>query len=196
MNDVITIVSGLPRSGTSMMMRMLEAGGMVILTDSIRKADIDNPRGYYEFEKVKKIKEDASWLEDARGKVFKMVSMLLYDLPMEKTYKIIFMKRNINEMMKSQRKMIERQKPEQVNFDSEKMSVIYEKHLNEVEPWVKAQENMDVIFVKYNDLIENAEENSLKVIRFLGRRLDLEKMVAVVDKNLYRNRTGDSDNAP
>ena len=91
MGKFITIVSGLPRSGTSLMMQMLDRGGMEVVTDNIRTADEDNPKGYYEFEKVKKIKEDASWLRDTRGKVFKMVSMLLYDLPADENYKIIFL---------------------------------------------------------------------------------------------------------
>ena len=94
-NKVITIVSGLPRSGTSMMMRMLEAGGMEIVVDNIRKADEDNLHGYFEYEKVKKIKEDSSWLDNTQGKVFKMVSMLLYDLPSDRSYQLIFMKRNM-----------------------------------------------------------------------------------------------------
>jgi len=109
MTEIITIVSGLPRSGTSMMMNMLEKGGMEALTDNIRKADEDNPKGYFEFEKVKKIKEDSSWLEKTRGKVFKMVSMLLYELPLTYKYRIIFMKRDMDEMLSSQRKMLERE---------------------------------------------------------------------------------------
>ena len=107
-NNNITIVSGLPRSGTSMMMKMLEAGGLEAVTDEIRKADEDNPKGYYEFEKVKKIKEDSSWLEDVKGKVVKMVSMLLYDLPSDYSYKIIFMRREMNEILASQTKMLGR----------------------------------------------------------------------------------------
>ena len=90
-DQIIKIVSGLPRSGTSLMMQMLDSGGMEVVTDNIRTADVDNPKGYYEFERVKKIKEDSSWLKDTRGKVFKMVSMLLYDLPSDEEYKIIFM---------------------------------------------------------------------------------------------------------
>jgi hypothetical protein len=85
--NTVNIVSGLPRSGTSMMMKMLEAGGMEALTDNIRKADIDNPKGYYEFERVKQIKEDQAWLDDAKGRAVKMVSMLLLDLPEGYNYK-------------------------------------------------------------------------------------------------------------
>src|SRR5713101_3371282 len=108
MNSEIIIVSGLPRSGTSLMMQMLENGGVEIVTDNIRAADTDNPRGYYEFEKVKKIKQDASWLPATRGKAFKMVSQLLYDLPTSEQYRIIFMERDLEEVLLSQEKMLQR----------------------------------------------------------------------------------------
>ncbi len=91
-----------------MMMRMLEAGGMEAVSDDIRKADIDNPNGYYEFERVKKIKEDSSWLPDTVGRVFKMVSMLLFELPASFQYKVVFMERDLDEMMASQDRMLAR----------------------------------------------------------------------------------------
>ena len=103
MDNVITIVSGLPRSGTSMMMQILESGGMKVITDNIRKADEDNPHGYYEYERVKKIKDDTGWLKETRGKAFKMISLLLYDLPSNENYKVIFMKRKMSEILASQR---------------------------------------------------------------------------------------------
>jgi hypothetical protein len=186
--EAITIVSGLPRSGTSMMMRMLEAGGMEVVTDNIRKADKDNPKGYYELEKAKKIKEDSSWLESTQGKVFKMVSMLLYDLPKDKRYKVIFMKRNMQEILTSQRRMLERQNPDKAGIDYEKMGRLYEKHLKDIDPWFETQENIDVVYISYNDLIENPRDNIEKCNRFLGNRLDVDKMVRVIDKSLYRNR--------
>src|SRR5437660_12828449 len=108
MDSEIIIVSGLPRSGTSLMMQMLENGGVPVVTDHIRTADTDNPRGYYEFEQVKKIKQDASWLPATRGKAVKMVSQLLYDLPTSERYKIIFMERDLDEVLASQEKMLER----------------------------------------------------------------------------------------
>ena len=89
--ESVTVVSGLPRSGTSMMMRILEAGGMDVLTDQIRTADVDNPRGYYEFEPVKKTKDDPSWIPEAAGKAVKMVYQLLYDLPDGFHYQILMM---------------------------------------------------------------------------------------------------------
>lgn len=104
----VTIVTGLPRSGTSMMMRMLEAGGLPVLVDGRRGADIDNPNGYYEFEPVKETRTDASWVEGARGRAVKMVYRLLYDVPAEFRYRVLFMRRDLGEILASQRKMLTR----------------------------------------------------------------------------------------
>src|ERR1700686_1129847 len=108
MNGAIIVVSGLPRSGTSLMMQMLDNGGLEVVTDNIRTPDTDNPRGYYEFEQVKKIKQDASWLSGTRGKGFKMVSQLLYELPPTEKYRVIFMERDLDEVLDSQEKMLQR----------------------------------------------------------------------------------------
>jgi hypothetical protein len=108
MNSPIIVVSGLPRSGTSVMMQMLDNGGIPVVTDNIRTADTDNPRGYYEYEQVKKIREDAAWVPATRGKAFKMVSQLLYDLPAQEQYHVIFMERDLDEMLASQEKMLQR----------------------------------------------------------------------------------------
>src|SRR5262249_30630691 len=102
----IIIVSGLPRSGTSLMMQMLDGGGVPVLTDNIRAADTDNPRGYYEFEPVKATKRDATWLPAARGKAVKMVSQLLYHLPPGETYRVLFLERDLEEVLASQEKML------------------------------------------------------------------------------------------
>jgi len=126
---IITIVSGLPRSGTSMMMKMLEAGGMEILKDEIRKADEDNPAGYYEFEKVKELKKDVSWLENAKGKSVKIISSLLEHLPEKYTYKIIFMHRNMEEILNSQRQMLFRRGEATNEVSDEKMGKMFLKHL-------------------------------------------------------------------
>ncbi len=104
MDSKIIVVSGLPRSGTSLMMQMLDRGGIEVITDEIRTADTDNPRGYYEFERVKKIKEDASWLPAARGKAVKMVSQLLYELPASEQYLVIFMERDMPMKCSSRRR--------------------------------------------------------------------------------------------
>ena len=189
MNKVITIVSGLPRSGTSMMMRMLEAGGMEVVVDNIRKADEDNPKGYYEFERVKKIKEDSSWLEDTRGKAFKMVSMLLYHLPSNRNYKVIFMKRNMDEVLASQSRMLKRQGRDKDSTDDDEMGRLYGKHLNDLEKWLENQENISTLYFNYNDVIKNPLKEAETLNKFFGSRLNVERMAKAVDKSLYRNRS-------
>jgi hypothetical protein len=171
-----------------MMMRMLEAGGVSIVTDNTRKADQDNPRGYYEFEKVKKVREDSTWLKTCRGKAFKMVSMLLYDLPPNENYKIIFMKRNMAEVLDSQRLMLRRRGKDANKVSDEEMAQKYEEHLQALAGWIAKQANVDVIYVKYNDVISNPCENAAIVARFLKNRLDIDKMASVVEKSLHRQR--------
>ena len=186
--EIITIVSGLPRSGTSMLMSMLEAGGMEVLTDNIRTADDDNPKGYYEFERVKKIEHNQAWLKDAKGKVVKMISELLKYLPQSYTYKVIFMRRKMEEILVSQSQMlIRRGKPIDAVSD-EKLAELYQKHIKQVEAWIDKQSNINVIYVSYNDILKNPIENAKKINEFLGKTLNVENMVSVVDQTLYRQR--------
>ena len=189
MERVVTIVSGLPRSGTSMMMRMLEAGGIEILFDNRRKADEDNPKGYYEFEKVKTIKKDSSWLASAESKAFKMVSMLLYDLPSNWEYRIVFMKRNIDEILASQKRMLERSDRNNSNVSDKEMSILFNKHLAEVEKWLGKQNNINTLYISYNDTILKPLEAIQKLNRFLGNELYIDKMAKIVNKSLYRQRS-------
>jgi len=186
--DFITIISGLPRSGTSMIMQMLEAGGIEIVTDNIRKADKDNPRGYYEFEQVKKIKEDASWLDECQGKAVKIVSTFLYQLPSYKKYKIIFMRREMEEILASQRVMLQRLGTEGANVSKEKMAEKFERQLKNVDEWLARQDNIDVLYIKYNDVIHDSHSHAVSVNRFLGGWLNIDKMVNVVEESLYRQQ--------
>jgi hypothetical protein len=188
-NDFITIVSGLPRSGTSMMMKMLEAGGIPPLTDEIRNADRDNPKGYYEFERVKQLdKGDNAWLAQARGKAVKVISALLKHLPPDYEYRIIFMRRSTEEILASQRKMLLRRGEPVDRVADEELAVLYEKHLEQVYAWLESQANVSVLDVNYNRLVSRAGEELTAVNRFLGSHLDVEKMSRVVDDRLYRNR--------
>jgi len=188
-DSFITVVSGLPRTGTSMMMKMLMAGGMEVLTDNVRKADIDNPEGYFELEKVKGIKEDSSWLKEAQGKVFKMVSMLLYELPEDYRFKIIFMEREMSEVLASQRKMLDRLKPgDRDAFIGS--GEIYAKHLAEMKAWLSGRGNIKVLYMNYNEMMEAPALAAAKVKEFLRLGLDEEKMAGVVKRDLYRNRAG------
>ncbi len=186
--QAVIIVSGLPRSGTSMMMKMLEAGGLEPLIDNIRRADEDNPRGYYEFERVKKIKEDQRWLEEARGKVVKIISLLLLDIPAGYTYKVIFMRRKVDEILASQQQMLIRRGEPTDKVSDEKLTEIYSKHLKQVDSWMRDHYNLAFIYVNYHEALQNPIDTAKQVNNFLGNTLDLEAMVGVVDVNLYRQR--------
>jgi hypothetical protein len=190
--DVITIVSGLPRSGTSLMMQILEAGGLPILKDDIREADTDNPKGYYEFERVKQVAQDQAWLQDARGKAVKMVSALLLDLPGRYTYRVIFMRRKMEEILASQKTMLKRSgKPTDATGD-DKMAALFHKHLSRVEKWIGEQPNVQVLYVSYNELMANPTKEIKRINQFLGNELDAKKMASVIDRTLYRQRSTDS----
>jgi Sulfotransferase domain len=189
LDDSIIIVSGLPRCGTSMMMQMLEAGGISIVSDHIRKPDEDNPRGYYEFEKVKEIKKNSGWLNDCLGKAFKIVSALLYDLPKDRKYKVIFMERNLEEMIASQNVMLDRQGIKHDGISDQDMAKKFEKHLRKIAKWLANQRNIDTIYINYNEAIQNPHENAKRVNNFLGNRLNVNNMINVVEKSLYRQKT-------
>jgi hypothetical protein len=186
MDSEIIIVSGLPRSGTSLMMQMLDQGGVEVVTDNIRCADADNPRGYYELERVKKIKTDASWLPATRGKAFKMVSQLLYELPPTERYRIIFMERDLDEVLVSQEKMLTRlSKPAAPRAAIERAFI---EHLHRLREWLAKQLNIEVLYICYNELLRGPEEQARRVSTFLQGRSDAAKMAVTVDPSLYRNR--------
>jgi hypothetical protein len=189
-SDVITIVSGLPRSGTSMLMSMLEAGGIPLLIDGVRTADEDNPKGYFEFERVKKVKQDKAWLDDAKGKVVKMISQLLYDLPSDHHYKIVFVRRNIDEILASQKQMLIRRGTYKDSGPADdKMRSMLLAHVEQVLKWVERQINMNCVCVDYNNILQGgAQEQITKINMFLGGQLNTAAMSAVVDKTLYRQR--------
>ncbi|MFH1561543.1 MAG: sulfotransferase domain-containing protein [Patescibacteria group bacterium] len=177
---MIIIVSGLPRSGTSMMMQMLQAGGIKILTDQKRKPDINNPKGYLEFEKTKDLQNDFSWMDLAEGKAVKIVSPLLASLPARDDYKIIFMERDLNEIIASQKKMAPTKENDQ------QLLVAFEKHLKEIKDYLK---NKRVLFVDHRQVIKNPKRIAEKVSDFLATELNLNAMAKVVDPKLYRQRT-------
>lgn len=189
LGEPIIIVSGLPRSGTSMMMKMLEAGGLPIMTDSIRAADIDNPKGYYEYERVKDLEKetDKSYIRDGRGKVLKVISFLLKDLPDDNRYKVIFMRRDLNEVIASQNKMI-KHRGEKDDSDDRMMIDAYMNHLAAVRIMVRKKDNFEMVEVRYDTSVKNPAEAAKQVNTFLGGRLDEAKMREVVDAELYRNR--------
>lgn len=188
-SQYITIVSGLPRSGTSMMMKMLEAGGLEIVTDEQRTADESNPKGYYEFEQVKKLKDgDQAWVDTAQGKAVKVISALLEYLPPTYEYKIIFMRRKMEEILASQLEMLRRRGEPTGKIDDSQMAELFQKHLVKVEAWLDQQPNIEVIYTSYNDMLANTKSNLECINQFLENRLDTERMQQVVDNSLYRQR--------
>jgi len=190
MHDFVTVVTGLPRSGTSMMMKMLDSGGMPVLIDHIRTADEDNPRGYYEFERVKQIETDQAWLADAGGKAVKMVAALLKHLPTNYQYRIIFMQRSIGEVLASQREMLRRRGEPADGLSDEEMAGMFAKHVEKIQSWLVQQHNMQVLYVRYRDVIENPAEQARLINEFLGSILDVGRMEETVDGTLYRQRQG------
>jgi hypothetical protein len=186
MTAAITIVSGLPRSGTSLMMQMLDRGGMEVVTDNIRSADTDNPRGYYELELVKTIKRDTSWLPATRGKAFKMVSQLLYDLPASEIYRVLFMERDVDEMLLSQEKMLARLGRNAAPRDEIRRAYVL--HLERLHEWLPRQPHLAALRVGYHDLVERPQQEGERVREFLGGVVSVDEMVKSVDPSLYRSR--------
>jgi hypothetical protein len=187
---MITIVSGLPRTGTSMMMRFLEAGGLEALTDGVREADADNPRGYYELERAKTIREDSSWLDEAEGKVFKMVSLLLFHLPPERNCKIILMRRDLDEVLASQAVMLSNLGKDQDQPPDEKMKALFTAHLAEVEQFLHNRPALETLQCDFRRVVENPIAVARQVADHLGLDLDLERMAATIEPELYRQRRG------
>ena len=188
-SESIVIVSGLPRSGTSMMMKMLAEGGLSTVVDFLREADEDNPNGYFEIESSKSLKDgEKKWLYDAQGKVVKVISYLLEFLPDDLIYDIIFMEREIGEILASQRKMLQRRNETSALSDAE-MESQFREHLRAVKYWTARKPNMRMLFVKYTEMV-NAPENLCNSIReFLDVPLDLQAMQLVPNQLLYRNRS-------
>ena len=189
---MIIVVSGLPRSGTSMMMKMLAEGGLSVLTDALRSADEDNPNGYYEFEIVKKLPEGQDqWLGDANHKVVKIISALLEHLPANYRYKIIFMEREPREILASQQKMLANRN-EKSNISDAEMQEQFQKHLAAIKYWLARQPNMEVMYVDYNKMISKPENYCQAIADFIGIPVDVSKMLFVPNERLYRNRASKS----
>lgn len=187
--EPIVIVSGLPRSGTSMMMKMLDAAGIPIMTDQVRTADDDNPKGYFEYERVKDLEKetDRSWVREARGKALKVISWLLKDLPDDNAYQIVFMRRDIDEVLASQNKMLVN-RGETDTTDDAVMAEAYRNHLAAVRIMGRKKPNWSLIEIRYDEAIRDPASVARRVNEFLGGRYDEQRMVEAVDEKLYRNR--------
>ena len=186
--EIITIVSGLPRSGTSLMMRMLDKGGIEPLIDNIRTPDEDNPKGYYEFERVKGLPEDTEWLPRAKGKAVKVLAELIKHLPPGYRYRIVFMMRNIEEIVESQKKMMIRRGEDPDSVPDEEMAELLRRYLVHLKKTVNSREEMKVLYVSYNDMMINPEMEIHEINEFFEGILDTGSMMSSIDPGLYRNK--------
>ena len=187
--EKVIVVTGLPRSGTSMCMKMLEAGGCPVLTDGERVADEDNPNGYYEYEPVKSTRQSADWLSLAQGKAVKMVYRLLYDLPPTGRYDVLFMRRDMNEVLASQQVMLTRRGVIHDEDDQQDFNTLYRRELRECLAWLKSRGNFRVLQVDYNSMMRDSAAGVVDINAFLGGKLRIEDMRQVIDPSLYRNRS-------
>ena len=183
----VTIVSGLPRSGTSMMMQMLEAGGLPVLTDGNRQSDEDNPKGYFEFEPVKRLAKEKEWLDDAVGKSVKIVAQLLRYLPAGYDYRVILMDRDLDEVLLSQSKMLERQDREKTHRSVETLRRVFSQQLEHVNRMLSSRQ-IPTLRVNHRQAVEKPAETAQQLQDFLDVNLDEAAMAAIVDPKLYRQR--------
>ena len=190
------LVSGLPRSGTSLMMQMLEAGGVKLLIDGERVADVDNPKGYYEWELIKQIgkKPEVLDTEGLDGRAIKCISMLLQQMPLKHNYKVIFMTRPIEEVAVSQRAMISRLATKGAELDNEQLQRGLKMHRNETLHWLKSVPHMEFIEIDYPTLIQNPGPEIARLVEFLGadRLPNSAEMAKVIDPSLHRKKGGKS----
>ncbi len=186
---MITIVSGLPRSGTSLMMQMLVAGGMSALSDGERQADTDNPRGYLECERIKQLPSDPGCIAEAEGKVVKVISRLLLSLPAGHEYRVVFMQRPLPEVIASQDQMLRRRGTFKEGTDPAVISAAFEKHLREVYGWLDSKTYVKTLRIPYHEVLSQPKEIAKRVPEFLRVDLNVDAMIEPVDASLYRNRS-------
>jgi hypothetical protein len=186
----VIVVSGLPRSGTSMLMKMLEAGGVELVTDRIRQPDEDNPLGYFELEKVKELDKSGGkdWIADCRGKAVKVISWLLKDLPAGHAYKVIFMRRRLDEVIASQNKMLDRRGEPVDPANDARMMEAFAGHLAKIDAQLRGRPGFDWLDVDHRRVIEDPHGEAARVAAFLGGGVDVEQMAEAVDPALHRNR--------
>ena len=186
--DGPVLVSGLPRSGTSMMMKMISNGGLSVLSDGVRIADVDNPEGYFEYEAIKTVGEQPSCLDGANQKLLKVISRLLYELPLDRRYRVVFMHRDIEEILASQLKMLIRRGLNKDNYD-QGLCAAFEKHLSDTDNWLRQNhKHFEVLYVRFADVHADPFYQSNRVNNFLGGKLDVAAMADAVNSDLYRQR--------
>ncbi len=185
---MITIVSGIPRSGTSLMMQMLQAGGMTLLYDDRRKADENNQRGYFEYEKVKRLMQDNSWLDQAEGKAIKIIAPLIHFLPDKFDYAVILMDRDMTEIINSQGKMLTKLGHKPMPSNNSALMKTFSRHIDKCKKFMLIKDNFRTLTMRYNDLILDSYTHAETVDRFLNINLNVKRMAGVVEPRLYRTR--------
>lgn len=188
MADFVTVVSGVPRSGTSLMMQMLRAGGMRLLSDAARAPDADNPRGYFELEQVKRLPRETAWLDAASGAAVKVVHALVPLLPVGPGYRVILMRRRLVEVLASQDAMLARLGHAPDPLQGARVAAVLSAQYHEVERWAGGRSDVALLVVDYNALIEDPAAGAAAVADFLGGGLDRAAMTAAVEPGLYRQR--------
>jgi hypothetical protein len=183
----VIVVCGLPRSGTSVLMQILAAGGIEVLVDGVRQPDEDNPRGYYELDHVKRIRQESSWLVDARGKAVKIVTPLAFDLPNTERYRMLLVERALEEVLISQEKMLARLGCPAIPRDT--MKAAYTGLMTRFDGWLEKQPHIEVLRIDYRALVTNPRVQAERIHGFLGGTGNMEAMAAAIDPSLYRNRT-------
>ncbi len=188
-SNSIVVVSGLPRSGTSLIMQMLKEAEIDLYTDEKRQADSNNINGYFEHENVKRIARNKRWLPEVMGKGVKIISHLLRFLPQNKTYKIIYIERELTEILDSQQKMIKKNTGKNKNAYKLGLHLQYVEHFKKVDNWLMERNNVEFIKVSYKETIQNPLATAQKIVAFLNLKVAPKKLAAVVDKKLYRSKS-------
>ena len=179
----IAVVSGLPRSGTSLMMQMLAAGGLAPFCDGVRAPDADNPHGYFEHEGVKALARDAGLLRGARGRAVKVIAPLLAQLPPGEDYRVILMERDLAEVVASQDRMLARRGSTATALPRERLIEVLAIQLGEAREAV-ARLGIPALAIGYADVLQSGAGCARRVADFLGLALDLDAMARAVDASL------------
>ena len=191
---MIIVVSGLPRSGTSMMMQILHTGGLDVMTDDVRAPDDSNPRGYFEYEPVKALARTADWVAAAEGKVVKVIAQLVPRLPSGHEYAILFMNRDLDEILSSQTAMLARLGRQGGALDPQSLKTVFERQLASAVAFAESRSDMRSLTVDYARVLQDPAASIESIKAFLGVNLDVAQAAAAVDPALYRERLGDSRN--
>lgn len=184
----ITVVSGIPRSGTSLMMQMLGAGGADLLVDGLREPSEDNPRGFFEYEPVRDLRQDASWVFKAQGMAIKIIALMLDSLPRNLSYKVVLMRRDLREVVASQAKMLERLGQRGPGLDADALIGLFQRQMEDAERLLQQDPAFEGMTLDYGELIREPDAAASRVDTFLGRTLDVRAMAAVIDPALHRQR--------